>query len=122
MTEYKTFEDYVKNIFNIEPTELTHISPEEQKKKTVAITADELISIWNELTELKLKADRPKWHILAEEPNTLPKEGQKVRVITEEGIKESTLFYDTYYEELAWSNIGFIKVFAWCEIPTYTEE
>jgi|GEM_PF-6705432 len=69
------------------------------------------------------KEGRPKWHILAEEPNTLPKEGQKVRVLTEEGeIEESTLFYDTYYEELAWSNIGLLKVFAWCEIPEYTEE
>ena len=62
MTEYKSFDDYVKNTFNIEPRELTHISPEEQKKKTVAITVDELINIWNELTELKLKAGRPKWH------------------------------------------------------------
>lgn len=69
------------------------------------------------------KADSPKWHILAEEPNILPKEGQKVRVLTEEGIiEESTLFYDTYYEELSWSNIGLLKVFAWCEIPEYTEE
>lgn len=70
-----------------------------------------------------LKAGRPKWHILVEEPSTLPKEGQKVRVLTEEGkIEESTLFYDTYYEELAWSNIGLLKVFAWCEIPKFEEK
>ena len=62
MTEYNTFDDYVKNIFNIEPSELTHISPQEQKNKTVEITVDELINIWNELTELKLKVDKSKWH------------------------------------------------------------
>jgi hypothetical protein len=57
-----------------------------------------------------------KWHILAENP-TLPKEGQRVRVLTEEGvIEESTLFYDTYFEELTWSNIGLLKVLAWKEI------
>ena len=60
MTEYKTFDDYVRNIFKIEPTELTHISPEEQKKKTVEITADELINIWNELTELKVENEQIK--------------------------------------------------------------
>ena len=55
MTEYKTFDDYVRNIFKVEPSELTHLSPEEQKKKTVKITVDELINIWNELTELESK-------------------------------------------------------------------
>ena len=57
MTEYKTFDDYVRSVFKIEPTELTHISPEEQKKKTVKITADELINIWNELSELEKACD-----------------------------------------------------------------
>lgn len=57
MTEYKTFDDYVRCIFKIEPTELTHISPEEQKKKTVKITADELINIWNELSELEKEVE-----------------------------------------------------------------
>lgn len=33
MTEYKKFDDYVRNVFKIEPTELTHISPEEQIKQ-----------------------------------------------------------------------------------------
>jgi len=62
------------------------------------------------------------WHILAEEPDVLPKEGQEVKVLTEEGkIEKSTYFYDTYYEEFAFSNIGLIKVFAWCEIPQFKE-
>lgn len=60
MTEYKTFDDYVKNTFSIEPRELTHLSPEEQKKKTVAITVDELINIWNEITELKVQTEKMK--------------------------------------------------------------
>ena len=69
-----------------------------------------------------LKASRPQWHILAEDP-TLPKEGQRVRVLTEDGvIEESTLFYDTYFEELTWSNIGLLKVFAWKEIEFPKEE
>lgn len=69
-----------------------------------------------------LKA-RQKWHILAEEPNVLPEEGQKVKVLTEEGdIENSTYFYDTYYEEFAWSNIGLLKVFAWCENPKLPKE
>ena len=69
-----------------------------------------------------LKA-QPKWHILAEEHDVLPKEGQKVKVLTEEGkIEESTYFYDTYYEEFAFSNIGFLKVFAWCELSTFNKE
>lgn len=61
MTEYKTFDDYVRNVFKIEPREITHISPEEQKKKTFKITADELINIWNELTELKSDNDARKF-------------------------------------------------------------
>lgn len=69
------------------------------------------------------KAGRPQWHILAEEPDVLPEEGQKVKVLTEEGdIENSTYFYDTYYEEFAFSNIGLLKVFAWCEIPTFDKE
>lgn len=60
MIEFKTFDDYVRNFFKLESTELTHISPEEQKKKTVAITVDELINIWNELTELKLQIEKMK--------------------------------------------------------------
>jgi hypothetical protein len=60
MIEYKTFDDYVRCIFKIEPTELTHISPEEQKKKTVKITADELINIWNELAVLKAQIEKMK--------------------------------------------------------------
>jgi hypothetical protein len=71
----------------------------------------------------ELKADRPQWHILAEETDVLPKEGQKLRVLTEEGdIENSTYFYDTYYEEFAFSNIGLLKVFAWCENPTFDKE
>lgn len=70
MTEYNTFDDYVKNVFNIEPSELTHISPQEQKNKKVEITVDELINIWNELTELKLKVDKSKWHFIKEKPAT----------------------------------------------------
>lgn len=77
MTEYKTFDDYVKNTFNIEPRELTHISPEEQKKKTVVITVDELINIWNELTELK--AGSPKWHKVAD--GDLPEDDIKLAII-----------------------------------------
>ena len=51
MTEYKTFDDYVIKVLHLEPTELTHISPEEQKTKMVKMSVDELITIWNELTE-----------------------------------------------------------------------
>ena len=70
-----------------------------------------------------LKAGRPQWHILAEEHDVLPEEGQEVKVLTEEGeIGKSTYFYDTYYEEYAFSNIGLQKVFAWCEIPTFDKE
>lgn len=110
MTEYKTFDDYVKNTFNIEPRELTHISPEEQKKKTVAITVDELINIWNELTELKLKAGRPKWHKVAD--GDLPKnEGW---VCNQDGLP---CWYDWNTEQ--WFACGGvpIRTIAWCETP-----
>ena len=57
------------------------------------------------------------WHILAEEPDVLPKEGQKVKVLTEDNvIQESTYFYDDYFEEMAFSNVGLVKVLAWKEI------
>ena len=72
MTEYKTFDDYVKTVFNIEPSELTHSSPQEQKNKTVEITVDELINIWNELTMLKLEVDKSKWHYVKD--GDLPKD------------------------------------------------
>ena len=64
-----------------------------------------------------LKASRPQWHILAEEPNIMPKEGQKVKVLTEDNvIQESTYFYDDYFEGMAFSNVGLVKVLAWKEI------
>ena len=57
------------------------------------------------------------WHILAEEPDVLPKEGQKVKVLTEDNvIQESTYFYDDYFEGMAFSNVGLVKVLAWKEI------
>ena len=57
------------------------------------------------------------WHILAEEPDVLPKEEQKVKVLTEDNvIQESTYFYDDYFEEMAFSNVGLVKVLAWKEI------
>ena len=114
MTEYKTFDDYVKNTFNIEPRELTFISPEEQKKKTVAITVDELINIWNELTELELKAGSPKWHKVADGDLPNCEHGHTVfnqdldRVIIRNGRFEHLDGCPT-------------KVVAWCEIPKYTE-
>lgn len=119
MTEYKTFDDYVKNTFNIEPRELTHISPEEQKKKTVAITVDELINIWNELTELK--AGRPQWHKVAD--GDLPKENKrylcKIKEFVGSGISYECFDYDTEYS--SWKN-ACGDVIEWCEIPKYTEE
>lgn len=142
MTEYKTFDDYVKNTFNLEPRELTHISPEEQKKKTVAITVDELVNIWNELTELKLKAGKPKWHKVTD--GDLPK-GEKYG---RDGVHRDIYLRDRYgkiytgnyfpkdenHEEdcfaveiLDWGFRGsqFCKkkqISDWCEIPKYTEE
>ena len=57
------------------------------------------------------------WHILSEEPDVLPKEGQKVKVLTEDNvIQESTYFYDDYFEGMAFSNVGLVKVLAWKEI------
>lgn len=122
MTEYKTFDDYVKNTFNIEPRELTHISPEEQKKKTVAITVDELINIWNELTELK--AGSPKWHKVAD--GDLP-----VRRCIDNDGNVVRLFHNSWDKKLTWYRYDFhecewwqmeTEPIAWCEIPEYTEE
>ena len=118
MTEYKTFDDYVKNTFNIEPRELTHISPEEQKKKTVAITVDELINIWNELTELKLKADRPKWHKV--DNGDVPKNTNLVLVQTINGNTTLGIYYANAWREIC-NCKELTGIYAWCEIPKFEE-
>lgn len=122
MTEYKTFDDYVKNTFNIEPRELTHISPEEQKKKTVAITVDELINIWNELTELQVEASRLWWHKVAD--GDLPREDKEYLVYMNDGTIDMQEICmngngEFYLNGISWN---FSDVIAWCEIPQYTEE
>ena len=134
MTDYKTFDDYVKNTFNIEPRELTHISPEEQKKKTVVITVDELINIWNELTELKLKAGSPKWHKLDWEKD-YPKSDRLVRVRTKTGKEYICETYDympaedeigygtilTQFEQLDGDWVDDNEIKYWCYIEPFKE-
>lgn len=57
------------------------------------------------------------WHILAENQNDLPPKETTVKVLTQDGeICESKYYYDDYYEEYSWSNIGDSKVLAWKEI------
>lgn len=63
------------------------------------------------------------WHILIENPDDVPCENQIVKVITEDGeIRESQYYWDDYYEEMAFSMIGLVKVIAWKEfVPTKLE-
>lgn len=57
------------------------------------------------------------WHILAENQNDLPPKETTVKVLTQNGeICESKYYYDDYYEEYSWSNIGDSKVLGWKEI------
>lgn len=60
MTEYKTFDDFVKDVLKVIPSKLTHLSPEEQKKEKVLIPIDSLISIWNEMVELQVQIEKMK--------------------------------------------------------------
>ena len=60
MTEYKTFDDFVRDVLKVTPSKLTHLSPEEQKKEKVLIPIDSLISIWNEMVELQVQIEKMK--------------------------------------------------------------
>lgn len=60
MTEYKTFDDFVRDVIKVEPSKLTHLSPEEQKKEKVLIPIDSLISTWNEMVELQVQIEKMK--------------------------------------------------------------
>jgi hypothetical protein len=65
----------------------------------------------------KGKEEVEQWHILAENPKDVPAENSVVKVLTEDNIiQESTYFYDDYFEEMAFSNVGLVKVLAWKEI------
>ena len=65
----------------------------------------------------KAEKEVEQWHILAENPKDVPAENSIVKVITEDNIiQESTYFYDDYFEEMAFSNVGLVKVIAWKEI------
>ena len=41
------FDDWVKDILKIEAREITHLTPEEQKKVYFTVSADDLIRLWN---------------------------------------------------------------------------
>lgn len=41
------FDDWVKETLGIKPCEITHITPEEQKKIKFTVSADDLINLWN---------------------------------------------------------------------------
>lgn len=64
-----------------------------------------------------LKAGRPQWHDLRENPNDLPKE--KCDVLDENG---NTLHYDSgyFYKEYIFCTKEY--PIAWCEIPTFDKE
>lgn len=73
-----------------------------------------------------LKAGRPKWHDLREDPNDLPlrrcidNNSNVVGLFRHSWDKKSTWYrYD--FEEGAWCQME-TEPIAWCEIPKYTEE
>ena len=49
MTENEiiTFDDWVKNVLRIEPSQITHLSPEEQEKVSFTVSVNNLIKLWN---------------------------------------------------------------------------
>ena len=85
------------------------------KKKA---TRDKIENLYSE--ELKqaflagLKAGRPEWHDLREDPNDLPNVDKVV--LNQVGMATR---YDPNRGFLGLDGIG---VIAWCEIPKYTEE
>lgn len=42
-----TFDDWVKDVLRIEPRQITHLSPEEQKNVSFTVSVDNLIKLWN---------------------------------------------------------------------------
>ena len=76
-----------------------------------------------------LKAGRPQWHDLRENPNDLPKEKQeclcKVNYYESEEVFNACLIYSPklkgfYLDEEVEEDL--FKISAWCEIPTFDKE
>ena len=73
-----------------------------------------------------LKAGRPQWHDLRENPNDLPKEKETVVAIYENNALRHKIL--TFYRDKKWVNIfqgySYIvsPIIAWCEIPTFDKE
>ena len=89
-----------------------NIGEEERKKEVTDIFIKGAEFGYN-----KGKEEVEQWHILAENPKDVPAENSVVKVLTEDNIiQESTYFYDDYFEEMAFSNVGLVKVLAWKEI------
>lgn len=52
---FDDFDDWVKETLGIKSYEITHITPEEQKKIKFTVSADDLINLWNAGVENGMK-------------------------------------------------------------------
>lgn len=57
---FDDFDDWVKETLGIKPCEITHMTPEEQKKIKFIVSADDLINLWNAGVENGMKGDKEK--------------------------------------------------------------
>ena len=69
-----------------------------------------------------LKAGRPQWHDLRENPNDLP---ERISTLSKTVINQIGTPCHYNYELQCWQNWSYIKIetpIAWCEIPTFDKE
>ena len=68
-----------------------------------------------------LKAGRPQWHDLRENPNDLPKVNGQYWVCYEDSVNIGRKGYEMWvFINEKWEHTA--KVIAWCEIPTFDKE
>ena len=69
-----------------------------------------------------LKAGRPQWHDLREDPNDLPNDKEYVLVYTNLTNYYVAKKVDNHFMAKGWGVIPMSTVIAWCEIPTFDKE
>lgn len=106
---------------------------EEYKRQFYGVTSLFSFSDIEEAFLAGLKAGRPQWHDLLENPNDLPKDEKDMlmsdqlilltRIKGTDNLSISIGQYNFSMQEFSYPHfIGLTEVIAWCEIPTFDKE
>lgn len=102
----------------------------DKQEETIPPFSEEGGYCWNQITEAflaGLKAGRPQWHNLRENPNDLPEKmglgSREVYVAYKDGVTDFAYYrFDKNIWERSEDDEQAVGVIAWCELPTFDKE